>query len=391
MRGIDTIEELKSKETPFFLYDLDLLEKTLNKCKEESTRHSFKVHYALKANSNPEILRLISSKGFGADCVSGNEIKRAIECGFKPEEIAFAGVGKTNKEIETGLQNSIFTFNVESIPELEVINELAGKMNKTAGIALRLNPNVNAKTHRYITTGLEENKFGINTWELDILLDKLAKLKSLELKGLHFHIGSQVTDLSVFKGLCIRVNEIQQYFIDRHIIPQHINVGGGLGVEYEHPDNEMIPDFSSFFNVFHEHLELRPAQRLHFELGRSLVAQCGELITRVLFVKEGLNINFAIVDAGMTELIRPALYQAYHKIECIEEKGKSADLKKYDIVGPICESSDCFGKSMLMPDLLRGDLLAIRSAGAYGEVMSSAYNLRDKAPAYYTKNGKLMF
>lgn len=389
MRGIHDIEMLKSKDTPFFLYDLDLLESTLKKCLEESGKHNFKVHYALKANSNHEILRLISSKGFGADCVSGNEINRAIECGFKPEEIAFAGVGKTDKEIQTGLQNNIFTFNVESIPELEVIDELAGKMNKTAGIALRLNPNVNAKTHRYITTGLEENKFGINTWELDTLLEKLSKLKNLELKGLHFHIGSQVTDLSVFKGLCIRVNEIQQFFIDRHIIPDHINVGGGLGVEYEHPDKELIPDFNSFFNVFNEQLELRPSQSLHFELGRSLVAQCGELITRVLFVKEGLNINFAIVDAGMTELIRPALYQAFHKIECIEEKGKIAELNKYDIVGPICESSDCFGKSILMPELFRGDLLAIRSAGAYGEVMSSGYNLREKAPAYYAVNGKL--
>ena len=267
---------------------------------------------------------------------------------------------------------------------MEVINELAGKSNKKARIALRINPNVNAATHHYIKTGLEENKFGINMWEMEEVLGTLEKSKNLELIGLHFHIGSQITDLQSFKGLCIRVNEIQEWFYARKIIVDHINVGGGLGINYSQPDQEAIPDFKSYFQVFHDMLKLRPKQALHFELGRAMVAQCGSLITRVLYVKKGVNTNFAIVDAGMTELIRPALYQAYHKIENLSSK---LDEKKYDVVGPICESSDCFGKALLLPETQRGDLIAIRSAGAYGEVMASQYNLRTLAPAFYS-NGE---
>ncbi|MEQ8324517.1 MAG: diaminopimelate decarboxylase [Vicingaceae bacterium] len=375
--------EEQGRITPYYIYDLSLLGHTLDKLKTASEPYGFKVHYALKANSNPEILRLISESGLGADCVSGNEVLRAIESGFPSDSIAFAGVGKSDAEITIGLQNDIFTFNVESTQEIRVIDDLAGKMGKTAGIALRINPNVNAKTHHYITTGLEENKFGINSWEFVEVLSLLQKSKNIELKGLHFHIGSQITELSVFKGLCLRVNEIQQFFIDHHIIPGHLNVGGGLGVEYEQPDIALIPDFKAFFKVFHEHLELQPQQQVHFELGRAIVAQSGSLVTKVLFVKKGINVNFAIVDAGMTELIRPALYQSFHKIEKIgseSEKGQTV----YDVVGPICESSDCFAKRILLPELNRGDLLVIRTTGAYGEVMSSNYNLRTKALAYYT-------
>ncbi len=384
------VKGIKEKNTPYFYYNMEVLDDTLQSCKEAADHFGYHIHYALKANSNDEILKHISGRGFGADCVSGNEILKAIETGFKKEEIAFAGVGKSDEEIELGLENDIFTFNVESAVEMEVINEIAGRMGKKARIALRLNPNVNAKTHEYITTGLEENKFGINTWELESVLEKLKQSKNLELTGLHFHIGSQVTDLSVYRGLCLRINEIQKWFIDRHIITDHINVGGGLGIDYENPDENMIPDFVSFFSVFKEHLELRPRQSLHFELGRSLVGQCGSLITKVLYVKEGINVNFAIVDGGMTELIRPALYQSYHKIEKINGEVKEDDVKRYDVVGPICESSDCFGKSVLLPELKRGDYMAIRSAGAYGEVMSSSYNLRSKANAHYVKEGKFI-
>ncbi len=377
----EIIERFNNTPTPFYYYDLELLKDTLMIVKEESGKYNYHVHYALKANSNVEILETVQSYGLGADCVSGNEITRAIESGFSSEKIAFAGVGKSDEEINTGLENDIFCFNCESIPELVVIDVLAQKKKKIANIALRINPNVEANTHHYITTGLEENKFGINRWELEDVLATLQSLKNIRLIGLHFHIGSQITDLSNFKGLCLRVNEIQEWFYEHQIIVKHINVGGGLGINYENPKQELIPDFKSYFKLFNDLLELRPQQDLHFELGRSIVGQCGTLISKVLYVKKGVNTNFAIIDAGMTELIRPALYQAFHKIEnltSIVDKNE-----RYDIVGPICESSDCFGKALILPATTRGDMIAINSCGAYGEVMASQYNLRKLPKTIY--------
>jgi len=377
------LTQFQQQSTPFFYYDLAILDRTLAAIQKAIADSPFVVHYAIKANANSKLLQRIKAHDLGIDCVSGNEIKKAIDEGFSPEEIAFAGVGKTDDEIVYGLQKEIFTFNVESLPELKVIDELAAKEGKLANIAIRLNPNVNAKTHHYITTGLEENKFGINYWELDELFELLHQLKHIKMRGIHFHIGSQITDLSVFKNLCNRVNELQREFRDRGIVLEHINVGGGLGVNYSNPDEETIPDFESFFSIFKQFVELRPNQELHFELGRSLVAQCGSLISKVLFVKEGIKTNFAILDAGMTELIRPALYQSSHKIENLTKMDQSS-MKKYDVVGPICESSDCFGKAIQLPETERGDIIVIRTAGAYGEVMSSSYNLRDKAKAVYS-------
>ena len=374
-------EKFASKPTPFYVYDTSVLHNTLKSLTAEAEKYNYKVHYALKANANTEILNIIQSYGLGADCVSGNEIKCAIENNFPSEKIAFAGVGKSDEEIITGLENDIFCFNCESGEEILVINQLAEKLNKTAKIALRINPNVDAKTHQYITTGLEENKFGINMWEIDEVLEIIEHCNNIKLIGLHFHIGSQITDLRPFKNLCIRVNEIQEKFYDRRIIVDHINVGGGLGINYQNPDENLIPDFKSFFTLFDEFLQLRPNQSLHFELGRAIVGQCSNLISRVLYVKKGVNTNFAIIDAGMTELIRPALYQAVHKIENISST--DTEQEKYDVVGPICESSDCFAKSIELPITKRGDLIAIRSTGAYGEVLSSAYNLRSKAKSYY--------
>ncbi|MCB9361452.1 MAG: diaminopimelate decarboxylase [Flavobacteriales bacterium] len=369
----EIIAQFKNTPTPFYHYNLKVLEQTLAALKSEADRFNYHVHYALKANSNSIILKTIRQFGFGADCVSGNEILKAVECGYENSKIAFAGVGKSDYEINIGLDNDIFCFNCESLPEIEVINELAEKKNKIAQIALRINPNVNAKTHHYITTGLEENKFGINMWELESVVEALKGFNNIKLVGLHFHIGSQITDLSVFKGLCIRVNEIQDWFISRNIIVEHINVGGGLGVDYENPNSNLIPDFKSYFGLFNQFLNLQPNQQLHFELGRAIVAQCGNLISKVLYIKKGVNTNFAIVDAGMTELLRPALYQATHKIENLSS---TAPTQKYDVVGPVCESSDCFGKAIDLPETKRGDLFAIRTAGAYGEVMANGYNLR---------------
>lgn len=379
-------EEIKTLtrqvETPFYHYDLQLLESTIQKAVREASKYHFHIHYAFKANSNDEILQLMKKYNMGADCVSGNEIAKAIANGFESNKVVFAGVGKSDAEIQIALDNNIFCFNCESLPEMEVINELAQKSGVIARVALRINPNVNAKTHHYITTGLEENKFGINLWELDEVLLKLDDLKYITLEGLHFHIGSQITDLNVFKGLCIRVNEIQDYFKNHGISINHLNVGGGLGVDYTSPDNLPIPDFESYFKIFADFLIVSPNQSVHFELGRSLVAQCGNLVTKVLYIKKGIKTNFAIVDAGMTELLRPALYQALHKIDCLSSEKHTS--YNYDVVGPICESSDCFGKAILLPELKRNDILVIRSSGAYGEVMSSNYNLRNKAKAYYS-------
>lgn len=376
---------LNAQETPFYYYDMELLEKSLISIKEEAAQYNYHIHYAIKANANPRILSLIQSYGFGADCVSGNEIKRSIEKGFPTNKIVYAGVGKSDKEIERALDTDIFCFNCESIPEIEVIDEIAKSKNKLANIALRINPNVNANTHHYITTGIAENKFGINPWEFEEILEILNKSKNLNLIGLHFHIGSQIVDLSVFKSLCTRINEIQNWFQSHQIIVDHINVGGGFGINYHQPDEEPIPDFKNYFAIFNEFLILKANQEVHFELGRSVVGQCGSLISRVLYVKKGINTKFAILDAGMTELLRPALYQAYHKIENLSSNETP---EKYDVVGPICESSDCFGKAVLLAETKRNDLIAIRSTGAYGEVMASEYNLREVAKSFFSNDIK---
>lgn len=375
------INQFSNIATPFYYYDMETLQNTLEVVKRESSKYGYHVHYAVKANANPNIMTKIQSYGFGADCVSGNEIKRSLETGYPSNKIVYAGVGKSDQEIQTALDSEIFCFNCESIPEMELINELAAKNSKVAQIAIRINPNVNANTHHYITTGVEENKFGISRWEFEDVLKGLASYTNIQLIGFHFHIGSQITDLSVFKGLCLRINEIKQWFADRHVLVDHINVGGGYGVDYQHPDKNPIPDFVSFFQIFNDFLELDANQELHFELGRSMVAQCGSLISKVLYVKNGVKTKFAILDAGMTELLRPALYQAYHKIENLSSTGEK---ENYDVVGPICESSDCFGKSVELPETKRNDLIAIRSAGAYGEAMASNYNLRNIAPSIFS-------
>lgn len=379
----NTIAGFQNIETPFYYYDLNLLNETLSLCRRASDQYGFHVHYALKANFNEEVLKAVRKMGFGADCVSGNEVKKAIEIGFEPEKVVFAGVGKSDKEIIEALNYDIFCFNVESVQELGIINDLAAGLGKIARVAIRINPNVDAHTHKYITTGLEENKFGINQWELNSCVEELKKCNHLKLIGIHFHVGSQITNLEVFRSLCIRVNELSAWFEDHGFDLQILNVGGGLGVDYQNPDEHSITDFEAYFSIFDKFLERRPGQEVHFELGRALVAQCGSLISRILYVKNGLKKNFLILDAGMTELMRPALYQAYHKIENISSV--SDQTVKYDVVGPICESTDCFGKEIELPDSKRGDLIAIRTAGAYGEVMASGYNLRERVQSVYSE------
>ena len=382
MSNQNMLEEFKNKPTPFYHYDLSLLQSTLDLAKKEANKFGYILHYALKANFDKKVLETVKKSGFGIDCVSGGEVKLALESGFSADEVVFAGVGKSDYEINLSLDANIFCFNCESIPEIEVINELAAAKNKTARIALRINPDVAANTHKYITTGLKENKFGINMWELDAVIEALKSCKNIHLSGLHFHIGSQITDLSSFKNLCNRVNLIQEWFVSRNITIEFLNMGGGLGINYHEPATDSIPDFVSYFRIFKEFLELLPGQKVHFELGRSIVGQCGNLITRVLYVKKGIHTNFLILDAGMTELIRPMLYQAHHEIENIS--ANTNNVETYDVVGPICESTDCFAKKLELPETFRGDIFRIYSAGAYGEVMASNYNLKTLHPAIYS-------
>ena len=371
-------------ETPFYYYDLTLLQNTLDTCAQAAKVYNFHVHYAMKANFNPMVLEKIKSTGFGADCVSGGEVKKAIEIGFDQNKVVFAGVGKSDKEINDALDQDIFCFNVESIQELEVINELAAKRAKKARVAIRINPNVDAHTHHNITTGLDENKFGINSWDLPDCAETLKQCAQLEFIGIHFHIGSQITNLDVYKNLCVRVNEFAAWFEERGFLVKVLNVGGGLGIDYHNPDQQ-VPDFEAYFKIFNDFLEVRSNQEVHFELGRALVGQSSSLISKVLYVKNGKKKNFIILDAGMTELMRPALYQAYHKIENLTRQGVTDTSVKYDVVGPICESTDCFGKEVELPETSRGDLIALRSTGAYGEVMASHYNLRENVNVAYSE------
>jgi diaminopimelate decarboxylase len=391
----DTINKFQSLETPFYYYDLGVLRQTLEACTNASAKYGFHVHYAMKANFNPKVLDMIQSFGIGADCVSGNEVKAAIEHGFDKKKVVFAGVGKSDKEINLALDADIFCFNVESVQELFIINDLAQAKGKKANVAIRINPNVDAHTHHFITTGLDENKFGVNIWQLPDVADALRKCANLQFLGIHFHIGSQITDMEVYKSLCTRINEMHDWFEDHGFPVKVLNTGGGLGVDYYNPDTNVIADFESYFKVFKDFLNIRPGQEVHFELGRALVAQSASLISRVLYVKNGLKKNFLVLDAGMTELLRPMLYQAYHSIENLSQlsvgNGQSAvgnethnSQLKYDVVGPICESTDCFRKDVDLPESFRGDLIAIRTAGAYAEVMASGYNLRDRAESVYS-------
>jgi diaminopimelate decarboxylase len=383
MKGTFPINSFQSIQTPFYYYDTDLLRETLRTINMEAGKYEgFTVHYAVKANANPKLLNIIREAGLGADCVSGGEISAVVKAGFPPAHIVYAGVGKSDWEINLALDKNIFCFNVESMAELEVINELAAKKGKTAQVAFRINPNVGAHTHANITTGLAENKFGIAMHDMESVIDAAISMENIRFIGLHFHIGSQILDMGDFEALCNRINNLQDELERRHVKVDHINVGGGLGIDYQHPNRLPIPDFKSYFNTYARHLKLRPGQKLHFELGRAVVGQCGSLITRTLYIKQGTSKQFAIVDAGMTELIRPALYQAYHKIENLSSNEPA---EAYDVVGPICESSDVFAKHIDINKSHRGDLLAIRSAGAYGEIMASGYNCR-QLPQGYTSD-----
>ncbi len=387
MLETSTIERLDAVATPFYYYDMSLLRKTIETACQAAERHNIRIHYALKANAEERILRCISSYGAGADCVSGNEVIHAVECGFKAEDIVYAGVGKSDKEIYQAMKLGIGAFNCESLQEIYVINEMARELGTKANVSVRINPDIDAHTHKYVTTGLYENKFGISQHEFDKLIDLMGKCGNINFIGLHFHIGSQITMVDeVFALECARANDIVAYFERNGLKINNINLGGGLGVDYDDPDTNPVPDFELWMDTIDRNIRRRDDQIVHVEPGRSVVANCGTLISRVLFVKSGETKNFLILDAGMNDLIRPALYGAYHRIENISAVMRPffPSHQAYDIVGPVCESSDVWGAGRLLPLSVRGDLIAIRSTGAYGSVMASRYNMKDLAPAVFS-------
>ena len=385
MRLKNFVPAFQQRETPFYFYDMELLDLTLKQL-TQANQFGFKVHYAVKANINDRILAKIKEYGLGVDCVSGNEVKIALANNFSSKEIVLAGVGKTDKEINLALEHDIFSINVESIPELLIIDDLAGQMGKKADISIRINPEIEAGTHHYITTGTRENKFGISAGDLLKHIEQIKSLKNVSFIGLHYHIGSQITDLNRYVHLIEKINDLQEELKKHNIELPHLNVGGGLGVDYERPEQNSIPDFASYFRVFKDNLNIRENQTVHFELGRSIIAQCSSLISRVLFVKESEHIKFLILDAGMSDLMRPSLYQAYHHVDNISSDSDQEET--YDVVGPICETSDSFQRNFKLPLSKRGDLMAIRSVGAYGETMKNHYNARDFAPPVYSSDLK---
>lgn len=379
----DLSDILYQFQTPYYYYKMDLLKTILHQLQHEATKYNYHVHYALKANNQERIVKAIYKAGLGADCVSGGEVAFALEQGFSADKIFFAGVGKTDMEIEFALGKGIFAFNVESLHELEVILDIASRMDLKAGIMLRMNPDLDAHTHAHISTGKEEHKFGIPEHEIARAIALINSSPRLDFKGIHVHIGSQILDMEVFKNLALRINQIQEYFVKAGMECEHLNLGGGLGIDYEDPHRNPVADFTSYFKAVYENLEVKDHQHIHFELGRSIVGPIGTLISKVLYLKDHGKHQFAIIDASMTDLIRPALYGAQHYIGKVGVP-KAQAVMEYDIAGPVCESSDMFGRNVKLPELKRGDMIAIHSAGAYGQVMASQYNLRPTAQAIFS-------
>ncbi len=376
----ELVKRFINLSTPFYYYDLDILEKNLLNLK--NTLKPFnKVHFSVKSNTNPRILSVIKNFNLGIDAVSANEIKHCINLGFNPKDIVFAGVGKSDEEIEYGIINNISYFNVESLQEIEVIDSISKKFSKKTTVSIRINPNIKSETHKKIQTGSSDDKFGIDLNDISHI-PKLRKLENINITGLHFHIGSQIINLKPFHDLCKISNEILNYLRENDIKIKNINVGGGLGIDYEYPENNLLSNFKEFINLFNNEIRLDKNQSIHFELGRSIVGQCGFLISKILYSKKSYDKNFLILDSGMNNLIRPALYNSKHKISNLTSK--NSDHLNYDVAGPICESSDTFAKDYRLVKSIRGDLIAIHSCGAYAESMSSNYNLRDNINSYYS-------
>ncbi|MCH5331933.1 MAG: diaminopimelate decarboxylase [Alistipes sp.] len=378
--------KLLAHETPFYLYDTALLRQTLESVVYESQRYNYKLHYAIKANYDDRILSIIREYGLGIDCASGNELRKAIEAGFDPKGIVYAGVGKRDKELKYAIEQNILAINCESTEELEVLNNLSAEAGRVTDIALRVNPDIDPKTNHCIDTGQADSKFGISYEELLEKAECIKRYENLNIIGLHIHIGSQIRELHVFENMCNKVNVIISNLTALGFNLRFVDVGGGLGINYDMPENEPIPNFASLFSIVHNYLNVGDKE-VHFEFGRAIVGECGELITKVLFNKTtATGRKLVIVDASMTELIRPALYGSYHNIENITSEAETT--AKYTVVGTACESTDVFDENVGLRTTRRGDLLTIKSAGAYGMSMASRYNLHDLPGAVYSEDLK---
>lgn len=376
------IEKLKEHETPFYLYDIGLLRKTLESASTLANKHGFKLHYAIKANYDAKILKTIKEFGLGIDCCSWNEIKCALDAGFAPSGIVYAGVGKKDSELRNAINAGIYSINCESLQELEVIEGIAAEEGKKVRIALRVNPDVDPKTHKCINTGQADSKFGISYEEIQANAERIQAYEHLNLRGIHLHIGSQIRDMHVFEQLCEKVSAIVDNLVNLGFVLDFVDVGGGLGINYDCPEDEPVPNFAEVFNIITDKLKVN-GREVHFEFGRAIVGQCGELITSVLYNKTtATGKKLVIVDASMTELIRPALYGSHHVIENITSN--ASDKENYAVVGTACESTDVFDGSVSLPRTGRGDLLTIKSAGAYGMSMASRYNLHNLPEAVYS-------
>ena len=373
---------LREFETPFYLYDIALLRQTLESVVSESKKYDYKVHYAIKANYDDHLLAVIREYGLGIDCASGNELRKAVEAGFDPRGIVYAGVGKRDKELRYAIEQGIMAINCESIEELELVDLLAAEAGRVTDVALRINPDIDPKTNHCIDTGQADSKFGISYEEVLAHAEWIKSLSHISIVGIHLHIGSQIRELHVFENMCHKVNAIVANLEALGFSFRFVDVGGGLGINYDVPENEPIPNFASFFSIVHTHLQVG-GREVHFEFGRSIVGECGELITSVLFNKTtATGRKLVIVDASMTELIRPALYGSYHNIENVTSEAETRE--KYTVVGTACESTDVFDENVTLRTTRRGDLLSIKSAGAYGMSMASRYNLHDLPDAVYS-------
>lgn len=374
--------KLAEKETPFYFYDIDLLRQTLDSVVWAASKYNFKIHYAIKANYDPRILQIIKEYGLGIDCASGNEVRCAIEAGFDPQSIVYAGVGKKDKELRYAIEQGIFAINCESLQEIEVLNDIAAEMGKVVNIGLRVNPDIDPKTNHCIDTGQADSKFGISYEKVLEQAEWIQSLSNVCVKGMHLHIGSQIRELHVFQYLCDKVNVITDNLVKKGFNLDFVDVGGGLGINYDMPENEPVPNFASVFAIINGNLKVG-GREIHFEFGRSIVGECGELITKVLYRKDtATGRRLVIVDASMTELIRPMLYGAYHDIENLTSTETKHE--KYSVVGTACESTDVFNESLTLPKTVRGDILSIKSAGAYGMSMASRYNQHDLPGAVYS-------
>lgn len=369
--------------TPFYCYAQATIERHFLVFRDSLKDLNPTVCYAVKANSNIAVIKTLANFGAGADVVSGGELKRALMAGIKPEKIVFSGVGKTPAEMRAALEAGILQINVESEPELELLNEVALSMKTRAPIALRVNPDVDAKTHEKITTGKSENKFGIEWTRAHEVFTKANKMEGLDVRGVAVHIGSQLTDLEPFRNAYIRARDLVGMLRKDGIKIDRLDLGGGLGIPYEGIPTPGPEDYAKIVNEVVGDLDCQ----IIFEPGRVIMGNAGILVTKVLYVKEGATKSFVIVDAAMNDLMRPTLYDAYHAILPVEEAQFGADLELMDIVGPICETGDTFGKDRPLAGIQPGDYLVIRTAGAYGAVMASTYNSRDLVPEVLVSGG----